>query len=214
MGLFDWLKPKTQMPGPTAEGLYGALPRGAQWVGGARPCRRSRGFCPGVWRVCVPYQRMEMGQATLDRSREPIRRRPGGVRPRSRIIRRHEHGCGRALGAGKPRPGFEGTPGMDHSTRPSDTGAGAGLTWRSNDPPAPNARAVLRLSGDVSSSPARQDRRDLRAADGAGNCRSGRRPLHGTNEGCVPGAEWLALRRVLPEREFPPQADLGIGKIQ
>jgi hypothetical protein len=32
----------------------------------------------------------------------------------------------------------------------------------------------------------------------AGNRRPCRGPLHRTNEGCVPGAEWLALRRVLP----------------
>lgn len=46
MGLFDWLKPKTRMAGPTAEGLYGALPRGAQWVGGADPAGAPEDFVP------------------------------------------------------------------------------------------------------------------------------------------------------------------------
>jgi hypothetical protein len=34
------------------------------------------------------------------------------------------------------------------------------------------------------------------------------------NEGCAPGAEWLGLWGILPERKFCPQGDLGIGKIQ
>lgn len=31
MGLFDWLKPKSPTHGPTPEGLYGQLPKGASW---------------------------------------------------------------------------------------------------------------------------------------------------------------------------------------
>ncbi|MBR1126125.1 hypothetical protein JQ628_31700 [Bradyrhizobium lablabi] len=46
MGLFDWLKPKTQKHGPTPEGLYGALPKGAHWVGGADPAGAPDKFVP------------------------------------------------------------------------------------------------------------------------------------------------------------------------
>jgi hypothetical protein len=46
MGLFDWLKPKTRTPGPTPEGLYGGLPKGAQWVGGADPAGDPERFIP------------------------------------------------------------------------------------------------------------------------------------------------------------------------
>jgi hypothetical protein len=47
MGLFDWLKPKAQTYGPTAEGLYGELPKGAHWVGGADAAGAPEDFIPG-----------------------------------------------------------------------------------------------------------------------------------------------------------------------
>ena len=47
MGLFDWLKPKTRTHGPTPEGLYGALPGGARWVGEADPASDPENFIPG-----------------------------------------------------------------------------------------------------------------------------------------------------------------------
>jgi hypothetical protein len=47
MGLFDWLKPKTRTHGPTPEGLYGGLPKGARWVGGADPAGDPESFTPG-----------------------------------------------------------------------------------------------------------------------------------------------------------------------
>jgi hypothetical protein len=47
MGLFDWLKPKTRTHGPTPEGLYGELPRGARWVGGPDPTGDPKDFIPG-----------------------------------------------------------------------------------------------------------------------------------------------------------------------
>jgi len=46
MGLFDWLKPKTQTHGPTPEGLYGQLPRRARWVGGPDPAGDPAKFVP------------------------------------------------------------------------------------------------------------------------------------------------------------------------
>jgi hypothetical protein len=46
MGLFDWLKPKTRTAGPTPEGIYGALPKGARWVGGADPVGNPEDFIP------------------------------------------------------------------------------------------------------------------------------------------------------------------------
>jgi len=46
MGLLDWLKPKRPTRGPTAEGLYGALPRGARWIGGADPAGEPEDFIP------------------------------------------------------------------------------------------------------------------------------------------------------------------------
>jgi hypothetical protein len=46
MGLFDWLKPKARTHGPTPEGLYGELPRGARWVGGADPAGNPEDFIP------------------------------------------------------------------------------------------------------------------------------------------------------------------------
>lgn len=46
MGLFDWLKPKKRTLGPTPEGLYGELPRGARWVGGADPAGDPGDFIP------------------------------------------------------------------------------------------------------------------------------------------------------------------------
>jgi hypothetical protein len=46
MGLFDWLKPKTRTAGPTPEGLYGALPKGACWTGGADPAGDPEDFIP------------------------------------------------------------------------------------------------------------------------------------------------------------------------
>ena len=48
MGLFDWLKPKSQTYGPTRAGLYGELPRGARWVGGADPAGAADDFVPGA----------------------------------------------------------------------------------------------------------------------------------------------------------------------
>ena len=47
MGLFDWLKPKTPTRGPTPEVLYGALPKGASWTGGADPAGNPEDFIPG-----------------------------------------------------------------------------------------------------------------------------------------------------------------------
>jgi hypothetical protein len=48
MGLFDWLKPKARKLGPTPEGLYGELPRGARWTGGeADPAGAPEDFIPG-----------------------------------------------------------------------------------------------------------------------------------------------------------------------
>lgn len=47
MGLLDWLKPKARTPGPTPEGLYGALPKGAQWMGGPDPAGDPDAFVPG-----------------------------------------------------------------------------------------------------------------------------------------------------------------------
>src|SRR5262245_62096343 len=47
MGLFDWLKPKTRTHGPTPAGLYGELPRGAVWAGGADPAGDPEEFIPG-----------------------------------------------------------------------------------------------------------------------------------------------------------------------
>jgi hypothetical protein len=47
MGLFDWLKPKTRTPGPTPEGLYGELPKGARWDGGPDPAGDPENFVPG-----------------------------------------------------------------------------------------------------------------------------------------------------------------------
>lgn len=46
MGLFDWLKPKARTLGPTPEGVYGELPRGARWVG-ADPAGDPEHFIPG-----------------------------------------------------------------------------------------------------------------------------------------------------------------------
>jgi hypothetical protein len=47
MGLFDWLKPRKPAPGPTPEGLYGELPKGARWVGEADPAGHADYFVPG-----------------------------------------------------------------------------------------------------------------------------------------------------------------------
>ncbi|MFX9077431.1 hypothetical protein ABTN32_20445, partial [Acinetobacter baumannii] len=47
MGLFDWLKSKTPTRGPTPEGLYGALPKGAIWTAGADPAGNPVDFIPG-----------------------------------------------------------------------------------------------------------------------------------------------------------------------
>jgi hypothetical protein len=47
MGLLDWLKPKTRKQGPTAEGLYGELPKGARWESGADPAGDPEDFIPG-----------------------------------------------------------------------------------------------------------------------------------------------------------------------
>ncbi|MGO4716645.1 hypothetical protein [Bradyrhizobium sp. 2TAF24] len=46
MGLFDWMKPRRRTLGPTPEGLYGELPRGAHWVGGADPAGPPQHFTP------------------------------------------------------------------------------------------------------------------------------------------------------------------------
>jgi len=46
MGLFDWLKPRRRTPGPTPEGLYGELPKGARWAGGADPAGDPEEFIP------------------------------------------------------------------------------------------------------------------------------------------------------------------------
>jgi len=46
MGLFDWMKPKRRTHGPTPGGLYGELPRGARWVGGADPAGNPEDFIP------------------------------------------------------------------------------------------------------------------------------------------------------------------------
>ena len=47
MGLFDWLKPKTRTHGPTPEGRYGELPKGARWTTGADPAGDPADFIPG-----------------------------------------------------------------------------------------------------------------------------------------------------------------------
>lgn len=47
MGLFDWLRPKTPTHGPTPHGLYGDLPKRAQWVGGPDPAGDPEDFIPG-----------------------------------------------------------------------------------------------------------------------------------------------------------------------
>ena len=46
MGWFDWLKAKPRSLGPTSEGLYGALPRGARWTGGPDPAGDPGNFIP------------------------------------------------------------------------------------------------------------------------------------------------------------------------
>jgi len=46
MGLFDWMKPKRRTHGPTPEGLYGELPKGARWIGGADPAGAPKDFVP------------------------------------------------------------------------------------------------------------------------------------------------------------------------
>jgi hypothetical protein len=46
MGLFDWMKPKGRTAGPTPEGLYGGLPRGAVWTGGPDPAGAPEHFIP------------------------------------------------------------------------------------------------------------------------------------------------------------------------
>jgi hypothetical protein len=47
MGLFDWLKPKSTKLGPTPEGLYGQLPKGARWPAGqADPAGDPEDFIP------------------------------------------------------------------------------------------------------------------------------------------------------------------------
>lgn len=46
MGLFDWLKPRKRTHGPTAEGVYGALPRGARWTLGPDPAGAPEEFIP------------------------------------------------------------------------------------------------------------------------------------------------------------------------
>jgi hypothetical protein len=48
MGLFDWLKQKPRSLGPTPEGLYGELPRGARWTAGADPAGNPENFIPGA----------------------------------------------------------------------------------------------------------------------------------------------------------------------
>jgi hypothetical protein len=47
VGLFDWLKPKAPTRGPTPEGLYGAMPKGASWAGGPDPAGKPEDFIPG-----------------------------------------------------------------------------------------------------------------------------------------------------------------------
>jgi len=44
--MFGWLRPKTPTKGPTPEGLYGQLPRGARWVGGPDPAGDPAKFVP------------------------------------------------------------------------------------------------------------------------------------------------------------------------
>jgi len=46
MGLFDWLKPRRPQHGPTAEGLYGDIGRGARWTGGPDPAGDPELFLP------------------------------------------------------------------------------------------------------------------------------------------------------------------------
>jgi hypothetical protein len=46
MGLLDWIKPKSPTHGPTPEGLYGDMPRGARWVGGPDPAGDPENFIP------------------------------------------------------------------------------------------------------------------------------------------------------------------------
>lgn len=46
MGLLDWLKPKKTTHGPTPEGLYGGLPKGASWEGGPDPAGNPEDFIP------------------------------------------------------------------------------------------------------------------------------------------------------------------------
>lgn len=46
MGWFDWLKAKPRSLGPTSEGLYGKLPRGARWTGGPDPAGDPKNFIP------------------------------------------------------------------------------------------------------------------------------------------------------------------------
>jgi hypothetical protein len=48
MGLFDWLKPKSQTYGPTPEGLYGELPRGVRWAAGPDAAGAPEQFAPGA----------------------------------------------------------------------------------------------------------------------------------------------------------------------
>jgi hypothetical protein len=47
MGLFDWLKTKSPTHGPTPEGLYGQLPKGASWPAAqADPAGHPEDFIP------------------------------------------------------------------------------------------------------------------------------------------------------------------------
>jgi hypothetical protein len=46
MGLFDWMKPKRQTHGPTPEGLYAGLPKGARWTLGPDPAGAPEEFRP------------------------------------------------------------------------------------------------------------------------------------------------------------------------
>ncbi|HTO78752.1 MAG TPA: hypothetical protein VMJ31_03150 [Methylocystis sp.] len=46
MGLFDWMKPKQQTLGPTPEGLYAGLPKGARWTLGPDPAGAPKDFRP------------------------------------------------------------------------------------------------------------------------------------------------------------------------
>jgi hypothetical protein len=46
MGLLDWTRPKKRAQGPTLEGLYGELPKGARWVGGPDPAGAPEYFIP------------------------------------------------------------------------------------------------------------------------------------------------------------------------